>query len=66
MFETESSQTKFSNNNSRIKSEICPKLTIEVTGIFLVFLLLILHIFDTFLVYVCFVFFAKFEHVNAG
>ena len=39
---------EFSNINSRIKCEICVKLTIEVPDIFLLSLLLNLNIFDTF------------------
>ena len=49
----------FSNNNSRIKSEICPNLTKEDPDV-LVSLFLTLNIFDTV------VFFADFEQVNAG
>ena len=45
----------FRHNNSRIKSKICSKLTVETTDIVLVSLLLSLNIFDTFLVF-CFVF----------
>ena len=48
---------KFSNNNSRIKCEICSEV--------LVSLLLTLNIFNKFLVLFIY-FFAEFEHVNAG
>ena len=51
---------EFSNNNSRIKCEICSKLTIEATNVVPVPLLLTFNIVDTFLV-----FFAEFEHINA-
>ena len=37
---------EFSNNNSRIKCEICSKLTIEAPAIILFSLLLTLNIFD--------------------
>ena len=42
---------KFSNNNGRIKCEICSKLTIEATDIVLVSLLLTLNLLDTCLVF---------------
>ena len=50
---------EFSNNNSRIKCEICSKLTIEATDDVLVPSLLTFNIVDTLLV-----FFAEFEHIN--
>ena len=49
----------FSNNNSRIKSEICSKLTKEDPDVVLVSLFLTLNIFDT-------LSFCYFEQVNAG
>ena len=49
----------FSNNNSRIKSEICSKLTKEDPDVVLVSLFLTLNIFDNCLL-------ADFEQVNAG
>ena len=38
---------KFSNINNKVKCEMCSKLTIETTGIVLVFLLSALDIFGT-------------------
>ena len=50
---------EFSNNNSRIKCELCSKLTIEAPYVVLVSLLLTLKIFDTFLVFFCWVWTCK-------
>ena len=52
--------SKFSNNNHRIKCEICSNLTIEAPHIALLSLLLTLNIFARFSI------FADLENVNAG
>ena len=55
---------EFSNNNSRIKCEICSKLTIEATDVVLVTSLLTFNIVDTFLVFFCWVWTYKCQMEN--
>ena len=55
---------EFSNNNSRIKCEICSKLTIEATDVVLVTSLLTFNIVDTFLAFFCWVWTYKCQMEN--